>query len=91
MERMGNLTLDITEARKQFSKLDERLRDDPIIWITRHSKKAFAVVDLELMEAVLETFEIMKDPTWAQMLADSVEDIRAGRTHDHEDVRKEFL
>ena len=53
--------------------------------------KARKISPVELMEAVLETFEIMKDPTWAQMLADSVEDIRAGRVRDHEAVKKEFL
>jgi antitoxin YefM len=88
---MSTATLDISEARKQFSKLDERLREERLIWVTRHNKRAFAVVDMELMEAVLETLEILQDPNALRMLQDSLADIRAGRTYDHEDIERELL
>ncbi len=89
---MSNIaTLDISEARKQFSKLDERLKAEQLIWVTRHNKKAFAVVDLELMEAVLETMEILQDPKALRMLQESLADVQAGRLHDHEDVERELL
>jgi len=84
-------TLDISEARKQFTKLDERLREDRLIWITRHNKQVFAVVNIDLMQAVLETLEILNDPKALLMLQQSLEDIQAGRIFDHEDVRKELL
>jgi PHD/YefM family antitoxin component YafN of YafNO toxin-antitoxin module len=84
-------TLDISEARKQFTKLDERLKEDRLIWITRHNKQVFAVVHIELMQACLETLEILEDPEAIQMLRQSLEDIRAGRLHDHEDVKQEVL
>jgi PHD/YefM family antitoxin component YafN of YafNO toxin-antitoxin module len=87
---MPTTTLDISEARKQFLKLDERLREDRVIWVTRHNKKAFAVVDTELLHAVLETIEILADPDACKMLQQSLQDIKAGRLHDHEDVRKEM-
>ena len=83
-------TLDISEARKQFSKLDVRLRDDPLIWITKHNKKAFAVVDMELMEAVLETLDILQDPNALAMFQASLADVKAGRMHDHADIEREF-
>jgi antitoxin YefM len=83
---MSTATLDISEARRDFSRLPERLREQQVIWVTRHNKKAFAVVDMDLMETVLETLEILKDPDALKMLHDSLEDIRAGRLIDHEDI-----
>ncbi len=88
---MGTSTLDISEARKQFSQLDKRLREERVIWITRHNKKAFAVVDSDLLQTILETIEILSDPDAWKMLQEGLRDIRAGRLHDHEDVNKELL
>ena len=88
---METSTLDISEARKLFSQLDSRLREERIIWITRHNKRAFAVVDSELLETVLETLEILSDPEATALLQKSIEDIRAGRLHDHDDVKRELL
>ena len=88
---MGTSTLDISEARKQFSQLDKRLREDRVIWITRHNKKAFAVVDTDLLQTVLETIEILSDPDALKMLQDGLRDVRAGRLYDHDDVKSELL
>ena len=88
---MGTSTLDISEARKQFSQLDKRLREDRVIWITRHNKKAFAVVDTDLLQTVLETIEILSDPDAFIMFQEGLRDIRAGRLHDHEDVKSELF
>jgi antitoxin YefM len=89
VDALGN-TLDISEARKQLNSLDERLKDERVIVVTRHNKKAFAVVDLEYLQAVLETVEILSDPDAIKMLQQSIADIRAGRLHDHDDVEKEL-
>ena len=83
-------TLDISEARKQFNSIDERLKDEHVIVITRHNKRAFAVVNLDYLAAVMETIEILSDREAMQMLQDSLEDIRAGRLHDQDDVEKEL-
>jgi antitoxin YefM len=83
-------TLDISEARRQLNSIDERLKDERVIVVTRHNKRAFAVVDLEYLSAVMETIEILSDPEAMRMLQQSVEDIRAGRLHDHDDVEKEL-
>lgn len=85
----GN-TLDISEARKQLNSIDERLKDEQVIVITRHNKQVFAVVDLEYLSAVRETIEILNDPEAMEMLRQSIADIRAGRLHDHDDVEKEL-
>ena len=87
---MITTTLDISEARKQLTRMDERLREHKVIWITRHNKKVFAVVDVELLETALETIEILSDPEALKMLQQSLEDIQAGRLHDHADVKSEL-
>lgn len=88
---MSTDTLDITEARKQFNKLDERLRDDRVIYVTRHNKQVFAVVDVEFLSTVLETIEIVSDPESYRMFMQSLEDIKMGRLHDHDDVKRKLL
>jgi PHD/YefM family antitoxin component YafN of YafNO toxin-antitoxin module len=88
---MATETLDISEARKQLSNLDEQLREKHVIVITRHNKGAFAAVDLDYLSSVRETLEILADPEALAMLQDSIADIRAGRLHDHEDVKRELL
>ena len=89
-ENMPESTLDISEARKQLNSIDERLKDVSVIYVTRHNKTAFAVVDCEYLKAMMETMEILSDPEAMQMLQQSIEDIRAGRLHDHDDVEKEL-
>jgi PHD/YefM family antitoxin component YafN of YafNO toxin-antitoxin module len=70
-------TLDISEARKQFNSLDSRLGIKPVIFITRHNKTAFAVVNAEYLAAMLETLEIMSDPESYAMFQRSLREIRA--------------
>ncbi len=83
-------TLDISEARKQFNTLDERLLTEQMIFVTRHNRKAFVIVDLDCMSAILETLEIMSDPQSYAMFQQSIRDIAEGRLHDHEDVKREL-
>jgi PHD/YefM family antitoxin component YafN of YafNO toxin-antitoxin module len=87
---MSGVKLDISEARKQFNTLDQRLARERVITITRHNKGAFALVDLDYLTAVLETLEIMSDADSYRMFIQSIEDIRAGRLHDHDDVEEEL-
>jgi hypothetical protein len=44
-----------------------------------------------LLQAVLETIEILSDPDGLELLREGLRDIRAGRLHDHEDVKRELL
>jgi PHD/YefM family antitoxin component YafN of YafNO toxin-antitoxin module len=87
---MTSDTLDISEARKQFSQMPARLKEQNVIWVTKHNKKAFAVVDMELMEAVLATLEILEDPDTLRVFQKSMADIRAGRLHEHEDIQRDL-
>lgn len=83
-------TIDISEARRLFSTLDERLSIEKVIYVTRHNNKAFAIVDIEYISAVIETLEIMSDPVSYKMFQESLEDIKNGKLHDHEDVKREL-
>lgn len=83
--------MEITEARNQFGQLQQRVRQEQIIYVTKRGKDAFAVVDVDYLQAVLETIEIMTDPESRKAFMDSLEDIRSGRVIDHEDVKKELL
>ena len=87
---MSSATLDISEARSTLSTMVDRLRENNVIWITRHNKKAFAIVNHELMEALLETLEILRDPAALQLLQESLNDIRSGQLVDHEDLKQEI-
>ena len=84
-------TLDISEARKKFNSFDQDLRERPVIYITRHNKRAFAMVNIEYLETMIETMEVLSDPDAMAMLNESLKAIQEGRLIDHEDVEKEFL
>jgi len=86
----GEATIDISEARRRFNSLDEQLTSDSILYVTRHNKRAFAIVNVDLIEAIMETLEIMSDPQSYQMFVKSLEDIASGRVHDQEDVEREL-
>lgn len=87
---MATRTLDITEARNQFNRLDECLRDEQVIVVTRHNKQVFAVVDLEYLSTLIETIEIVSSPDSCEMFMQALEDIKNDRLHDHEDVKREL-
>lgn len=87
---MSTETLDITEARAQINKLDERLKDEMVIRVTRHNKEVFAIVDIEYLATILETIEILSDPKSHELYLQSLDDLRNGRVHDQDDVRREL-
>ena len=49
------MELSCSEARKQLNKIDARLIEENIIYITRHKERIFAIVDLDYLESILET------------------------------------
>ncbi len=87
---IAGTTIDISEARRQLNTLDARLSSEPVIYVTRHHKKAFAIVNIEYISAMMETLEIMSDPKAYALLQESLNEIREGRLHEHEDVVREL-
>ena len=88
--KLDEATIDISEARRQLNSLDQRLISEPIIYVTRYNKRAFAIVGAECIAAMLETLEIMSDPESYEMFQRSLRDIKEGRLHDHDDVMEEL-
>jgi PHD/YefM family antitoxin component YafN of YafNO toxin-antitoxin module len=85
-------TMKFTEARKQFSTLHEQLgKGNSAIIVEKHGQRLLAIVDPEYLDAMMETMEIMADPNTYKMLLESLDDIKHGRVHSHEDVQREIL
>lgn len=83
-------TMDISEARAEFHRLDVKLGGDHVLYVKRHKETAFVIVDPEYLAAVLETLEILAEPGTAELLEQSLRDIREGRVVPHEDLEEEF-
>ena len=83
-------TLDISVARNRFNTLDRDLEEQPVIFITRHGKDAFAVVNIEYLQTVLETMDVLSDPEATALLDESIRAIQEGQLIDQEDVEEEL-
>jgi prevent-host-death family protein len=80
--------LTITEARNKLMKLPEEAEKNEIIAITRRNKEIMALMSWELYEGLLETIEILGDPELMKDLKKGMEQVRSGKTHTIEQVRK---
>jgi PHD/YefM family antitoxin component YafN of YafNO toxin-antitoxin module len=87
---MASPQLEISKARDEFNRLDERLKHAPVVYIMRRKKPAFAVVSPEYLSSLLETLEVLADPDAVAMLQQSLADIEAGRLHDHDELLEEY-
>ena len=83
-------TLDISEARSKFNTIDSDLERNPVIIIKRHNKEVFAVVNIDYLETLVETLEVLSDPDASRMLQDSIRAIENGDLIDREDVEREL-
>jgi PHD/YefM family antitoxin component YafN of YafNO toxin-antitoxin module len=64
--------IDISAARKQLNSMDERLKRDRVVVVTRHNRSAFALVDLDTLSSVVKTLETLANPAAMQSLRASV-------------------
>lgn len=82
--------LTISEARKVFLDLPEKLRRAPerAISITRRGRPVLAVMPWELYESLVETLDILSDPEMVSALRESLEDLQHGRLVSHEEAKK---
>jgi PHD/YefM family antitoxin component YafN of YafNO toxin-antitoxin module len=69
--------IDISAARKQLNSIDERLKHDRVVVVTRHNRSAFALVDLDTLASVVKTLETLGNPAAMQALRDSVANLPA--------------
>lgn len=84
-------TLPITEARSNLPTLVDNAKNklDEYV-ITVKGKPAAILLSIEEYESLRETLEIMSDPETMKDIKEAEEDIKAGRVHDWEDVKKEL-
>lgn len=83
--------LTISQARGRLSSLPEELALEPgAVAVTRRGKPVLAILPWEAYEALSETLEIMGDESAMAELRRGIEDAKAGRVTDWEDIKKEF-
>ena len=86
MEPMTQLT--ISEARKEFLDLPEKLAREPerAVIITRRGQPVLAVLPWEFYESLVETLEVLSEPELVAELRESIKDIERGRLLSHKEV-----
>lgn len=80
--------LTISEARKEFLDLPEKLAHEPerAVIITRRGQPVLAVLPWEFYESIVETLEVLSEPELAAELRESIKDIERGRLLSHEEA-----
>ena len=80
--------LTISEARKRFLDLPEKLAREPerAVTITRRGQPVLAVLPWEFYESLVETLDVLSEPELVAALRESLEDIERGRLLNHEEV-----
>jgi PHD/YefM family antitoxin component YafN of YafNO toxin-antitoxin module len=81
----------ISEARQTLTGLPELLDKNPgAVAVTRRGKPVLAVLPWDLYESILETMEILGDEEMMAAIRQGLEDIKAGRVYEWEDVKREL-
>jgi antitoxin YefM len=80
-----------TQARAELSDLlDEVGQTHEHVEITRNGRPAAVLMSPEEFEVIQETLEILDDAEALDALRESEADVRAGRLHDWDEVRREL-
>ena len=84
-------TLPITKAREELASLVEnaKKRLDEYV-ITVNGTPAAVIISALEYESLKETNEILADKKLMKAIKEGEEDVKAGRVHDWEDVKKEL-
>ena len=88
-----NRSLRITEARAKLMELPEELarESEPgAVTVTRRGEPVLAILPWEFYEALVETLEALGDEDLMTALRQGIEDLREGRVHDWEDVKRDL-
>ena len=81
--------LTISEARKGFLDLPEKLARDPAhaLCVTRRGRPELAVMPWDLYESIIETLDIFSEPELVTALRESIEELENGDLLTQEEVR----
>jgi prevent-host-death family protein len=84
-------TVPFTEARARLTELlDEVNERHEHVVITRNGRPAAVVLSSDEYEALAETLEVLEDDEALEALRESERDVRAGRVHSLDKVRREL-
>lgn len=80
-----------TEARAKLKELldDVNERHEHVV-ITRNGRPAGVVISSDEYEALAETLDVLEDEETMEALRESEADVRAGRLHSLDEVRREL-
>jgi PHD/YefM family antitoxin component YafN of YafNO toxin-antitoxin module len=81
--------LTISEARKGFLDLPEKLARDPehALCVTRRGRPELAVMPWDLYESIIETLDILSEPELVTALRESIEELENGDLLTQDEVR----
>ena len=80
-----------TEARKDFFNFIDRVKDAPFgATITVSGRPEVVVMSKDEYDGWVETIEIISDPVLMGGIREGIKDIKEGRVHKWEDVKKEL-
>ena len=84
-------TITLKELRPDLPKVVEEIDKK---WeryiVTKHGKPSVVMLNVEDYESLMETLDILADPTAMAGLRKGEDDIRKGRVHLWKDVKKSF-
>ena len=73
--------LTATEARQQFLKLLDEVKEGERVIITRRGRPTAAVIDFERLQLLTELARLWQDPQSLRHIRAAHEDLRAGRVY----------
>jgi len=75
-------------ARAKLTGLSRELKKRPgtIVRITHRGKPAMTLMSAELYDTLVETLDVMSDPSAVEALRKSLSDIEAGRVHSLDEI-----
>jgi len=84
-------TVPFTEARASLSELLDELQaiQDHVV-ITRNGKPVAVLMSIDEWESWEETIEVLSDEELLEDLRKSDEDVKAGRLHDWDEVKRDL-
>jgi antitoxin YefM len=83
-----NEELNMVDARRELTKLPERLESHPgTVAVTRRGKPVLAIMTWEDYETIIETLEVLSDEEAVAQLRKGIEDIKQGWTAPLEEVK----
>ena len=84
-------TVPFTEARSTLSELLDYVQaEQEHVVITRNGKNVGLLMSMDEWESWEETFEVLQDEELLEALKRSEEDVKAGRVHDWDEVKRDL-